>query len=292
MNLYLGCPIWAYKGWTGNFFPKGTKPADFLREYAQRLNTVEGNTTFYAVPAASTIQRWVEDTPESFQLCPKVPRTISHTGTLAEHMDEAHQFIEIMSQLGSRLGPMFLQLPPSYAPDMQDDLAGFLAAWPQGIKLAVEVRHTRWFDPPNHENLNALLSNYHAARVTIDTRPIRSLHGDALLKGSVYQRLLAARLRKPDLPILPELTSDFVFLRYIGHPQMEENIAILDEWASHLAGWLQEGQQAYVFCHCPDERIDPLLCRELHRQIAARIPIPPLPWEAIDSDNASQPQLL
>jgi uncharacterized protein YecE (DUF72 family) len=182
MSLFLGCPIWAYKGWVGNFFPKGTKPADFLLQYALRLNTVEGNTTFYAVPAADTIQRWVEDTPETFQLCPKVPRTVSHSGILIEHIDEAHQFIEVMRQLGSRLGPMFLQLPPSYSPDMRDDLDDFLVAWPRQVKLAVEVRHTRWFDPLNHDNLNALLSKYNAARVVIDTRPIRSLHGDSILR--------------------------------------------------------------------------------------------------------------
>ena len=292
MSLFLGCPIWAYKGWVGDFFPKGTKPADFLREYALRLNTVEGNTTFYAIPSEDTLQRWVEDTPETFQLCPKLPRTVSHTGVLAEHIAEAHQFIEIMRQLGPRLGPMFLQLPPSYSPAMLNDLDGFLAAWPRKVKLAVEVRHTRWFDSPNHENLNALLSNYSAARVVIDTRPIRNLQGDSLLQGSVYQRLLEARLRKPNLPIIPELTTNFVFLRYIGHPQMEQNVAILDEWAGHLAGWLQEGNQVYMFCHCPDERMDPWLCRELHQRVAARIPIPPLPWQAIDSDHASQPQLL
>ena len=292
MNLFLGCPIWAYKGWVGDFFPKGTKSADFLREYARRLNTVEGNTTFYAVPSAESIQRWVEDTPETFQLCPKLPRTVSHAGALVEHIAEAEQFIQIMSHLGSRLGPMFLQLPPSYSPDMLNDLDGFLANWPREVKLAVEVRHTRWFDPPNHENLNALLTAYSAARVVIDTRPIRSLQGDKLLQGSVYQRLLEARQRKPNLPIIPELTADFVFLRYIGHPQLEQNAAILDEWAEHLAGWLREGLQAYVFCHCPDERIDPWLCRELHRRVAARIPIPPLPWQAIDLDAADQLQLL
>jgi uncharacterized protein YecE (DUF72 family) len=209
MSLFLGCPIWAYKGWVGDFFPKGTKPADFLREYARRLNTVEGNTTFYAVPAADTLQRWVEDTPETFQLCPKIPRTVSHTGILAEHIAEAHQFIEVMRQLGSRLGPMFLQLPPSYSPAMLNDLDGFLAAWPQTVKLAVEVRHAHWFDSPNHENLNALLSTHNAARVVIDTRPIRSLQGDRLPQGSVYQRLLGRASANSTLPITPRTYNGF-----------------------------------------------------------------------------------
>src|SRR3954464_9854099 len=102
MNLYLGCPIWSYKGWVGNFYPKGTKPADFLWEYARRLTTIEGNTTFYAVPAPGTLQHWIDQTPETFRFCPKVPRAISHNGKLVEHIDEALRFVEIMSRLGER----------------------------------------------------------------------------------------------------------------------------------------------------------------------------------------------
>ena len=64
MSLYLGCPIWTYKGWIGSLFPKGTKSGDFLFEYARRLTTVEGNTTFYAVPSLETLERWSAETPE------------------------------------------------------------------------------------------------------------------------------------------------------------------------------------------------------------------------------------
>jgi len=84
------------------------------------------------------------------------------------------------------------------------------------------------------------------ARVVIDTRPIRSLQGDKILEGSVYKRLLEARQRKPDVPILPEQSeqsepaASFFFLRYIGHPQYEINEPILDEWVSYLTSWLRE----------------------------------------------------
>ncbi len=54
MPLYLGCPIWGLKGWVGNFFPAGAKQRDFLALYSRRLNTVEGNTTFYAIPDPAT----------------------------------------------------------------------------------------------------------------------------------------------------------------------------------------------------------------------------------------------
>ncbi|MGW8250828.1 MAG: DUF72 domain-containing protein, partial [Anaerolineales bacterium] len=93
MALYVGCPIWAYKGWVGTFYPESTKPAGYLREYSSRLTTVEGNTTFYAVPSHKTIQGWVAEMPETFRFCPKLPRTISHTGKLEEHIEQADDFI-------------------------------------------------------------------------------------------------------------------------------------------------------------------------------------------------------
>jgi uncharacterized protein YecE (DUF72 family) len=110
MRLYVGCPIWAYKGWVGSFYPKGTKQSDYLWEYARRLTTVEGNTTFYAVPTEKTLEGWVAETPGTFRFCPKLPRTISHAGKLVEHIDESMRFVDVMSLLGERLGPMFLQL--------------------------------------------------------------------------------------------------------------------------------------------------------------------------------------
>jgi uncharacterized protein YecE (DUF72 family) len=288
MEFYIGCPIWSYKGWVGSLYPAGTKPSDYLRFYSRKLTTVEGNTTFYAVPAQATVQHWVEETPASFRFCPKIPRTISHAGKLTEHLAEASLFLNVMRQLGDRLGPCFLQLPPSYPPTMIEDLKVFLAAWPAEAQLAVEVRHLAWFDAKHHEALQTMLSSHRMARVIIDTRPIRSLDGNKILHGSVYQRLVQARRQKPDLPVVIEPTAPFIFLRYIGHPDMEQNIPFLHEWAGQLAVWLHEGLDAYVFCHCPDERLDPELCSELHRSVAARAPISPLPQDENDSKPTQQ----
>jgi len=291
-DLFLGCPIWAFKGWVGSFYPAGTKPGDFLREYTRRLTTVEGNTTFYAVPATKTLLEWAAETPETFRFCPKLPRTISHAGKLVDHIEAAAQFIETMSQLGVRLGPMFLQLPPRYSPRLFADLQVFLESWPSQTRLAVEVRHLEWFDTPHHDGLNEMLAAHDMARVVIDTRPIRGLIGDKILEGSVYQRMLEARERKPDLPILPVRTASFTFLRYIGHPTPENNMPFLDEWSDQLASWLREGTKVYVFCHCPDERLDPWLCREFHRRVGQRVPLPPLPWDEADASTIRQERLL
>jgi len=291
MQLYLGCPIWSFKGWVGTFYPKGTKPGDFLHEYAQRLTTIEGNTTFYAIPAPDKLAQWVAQTPETFRFCPKVPRTVSHSGNLVEHIDEALQFVNIMSRLGKRLGPMFLQLPPRYSPAMFDDLRAFLEAWPRGVRLGVEVRHLDWFEAQPHVTLNKLLEEHNMARVIIDTRPIRSLEGDKILEGSVYKTLLEARARKPDVPVVLEPTADFTFLRFIGHPQMQINAPFIDEWVSNQVNELRKGSDVFIFCHSPDNMIEPWLCREFHMRIAAKVNIPPLPWDENQAKQFDQGRL-
>ncbi|MGW8252114.1 MAG: DUF72 domain-containing protein, partial [Anaerolineales bacterium] len=172
-----------------------------------------------------------------------------------------------------------------------DELRRFLDAWPRSVQLAVEVRHPDWFEMSNHEALNDMLSGYGMARVVIDTRPIRNLHGERILAGSVYKRLLEARLRKPDVPVLPESTTPFVFLRYIGHPQMEVNQPYIKEWGDYLAGRLKMAADAYVFCHCPDERLDPWLCRAFYQELSGKMRLPPLPWEQADAGTARQGRL-
>jgi uncharacterized protein YecE (DUF72 family) len=291
MNLYIGCPIWSFKGWVGNFYPKGAKSSEFLTEYARRVTNIEGNTTFYAVPAQKTIESWVAQTPETFRFCPKVPKAISHEGKLMDYVDRAHEFVKVMKGLGVRLGPMFLQLPPRYSPKLLGDLRAFLDAWPLDVRLAVEVRHPGWFDAPHDELLDQVLSEREMARVTIDTRPIRDLAGDERLAGSTYESLLEARDRKPDVPVTPKRTTDFIFTRYIGHPEYEPNIPLLNEWADYFIPQLQNGADVYMFCHSPNNLVAPELCRYLYHRVAEAVPIPPLPWDELEAGTFEQGNL-
>ena len=291
MSLFLGCPIWSFKGWVGNFYPQGTKPADFLREYARRLTTIEGNTTFYAIPAPKTIDSWIEHTPETFRFCPKIPKAISHNGKLLDYVDRTLYFMDVMHPLGVRLGPIFLQLPPRYSPNLLGDLEAFLLRMPRDLRLAVEVRHLDWFDSPHREALNQLLASHNMARVVIDTRPIRSLEGDQIIAGSSYESLLEARERKPDVPVFMERTGDFVFLRFIGHPDLAQNIEFINEWVNYLVPQMKQNADVFIFCHSPDNMVAPEICREFHRRIAAKINIPPLPWNTIKLDEPEQPSL-
>jgi uncharacterized protein YecE (DUF72 family) len=91
--------------------------------------------------------------------------------------------------------------------------------------------------------------------------------------------------------VIPKRTADFVFVRYIGHPQMAVNRPLLGEWGVYFASQIQEGADVFAFCHSPDNLLAPDLCRELHRLVAHRIDIEPLPWDTLKPDVPEQPGL-
>jgi uncharacterized protein YecE (DUF72 family) len=277
VHFYIGCAVWGYKDWIGDLFPIGSKNAEFLSLYSRRLTTVEGNTTFYAVPNPEVVARWAAETPEDFRFCFKIPREISHSGHLAHKASETLAFVERMSPLGPRLGPFFLQVPASYGPAQLDDLDGWLTAWPAGYRVAVEVRHDSWYTEPGESALMELLERYGAGRVLMDVRPL-----DAGPLPGAEVDLQQARDRKPDVPMHPLRSGGIALIRYIGHPIPELNEPLLDEWTDRVAAWLADGTEVYFFCHCPDERQSPALCREFQHRLQRVAGVPRLPWDELD----------
>ncbi len=283
--FFVGCPMWGYKEWVGDFFPPRTPPGDFLRIYSRQLNTVEGNTVFYALPSPETIARWRQETPPGFRLCPKVSRSISHEAHPEQKQAETQLFLERMRGLETRLGPIFLQLPPSFAPAQIEQLETFLNFWPTDVRLAVEVRHSDFYRDRYALELNALLTQHNVARVMMDTRPIR-------IGSEEEQEVMQARERKPNLPLQISITTDFTMVRYIGHPRMEVNSPLLDEWAGQVAGWLKQEITVYDFCHCPFEEHSPALCAALYQRVSKLVTLPPLPWSpAPKRPEIEQPRL-
>lgn len=253
MDFLIGCAVWSHKGWVGELFPPKTRQSQFLQLYSQHFDTVEGNTTFYATPNSQTINRWIEQTPPEFKFCPKLPRHITHNGKLQPLISQALEFAEIMRPLGSRLGPIFAQLPPSYHPHYLEDLTVFLAAWKQTqLPLAVEVRHRDWFQPINSLNLNLCLEAYQVGRVILDTRPIYTEATD----GEFWEEMQLER-KKPLLPVDFSLTAPFTFVRFISHPILEVNLPFMQEWVIQIQAWLQDATQIYFFVHCPQEDFSP-----------------------------------
>jgi uncharacterized protein YecE (DUF72 family) len=276
VNFFIGCAVWAYKGWVGELFPSGTRPADFLHLYSRRFTTVEGNTTFYAIPNQETVARWATDTPPGFEFCLKLPRDITHNQQLQPYIPDALKFIEVMRPLGKRLGPIFAQLPPSYAPTLIDDLTAFLSAWPHTeILLALEVRHRDWFKEPHASNLTALLEKLGVGRVLLDSRPIYTGDDDPQLQSE---------RRKPKLPVQFSITAPFSLIRFISHPNLEINQPFMAEWVTQIQQWLQQGKRIYFFVHCPIEERSPNTARYFQKLLEqSGVTVPPLPWDNLDS---------
>jgi uncharacterized protein YecE (DUF72 family) len=277
-SFYIGCAVWGYKDWIGDLFPPASKSGELLGLYSRRLTTVEGNTTFYATPNEDVVQRWAKETPETFRFCFKLPREVSHEGLLAARVKITREFIDRMAPLEQRLGPFFLQLPPGYRADKISDLERWLDAWPAEYQLAVEVRHDDWYSEPHETALMSLLSRYNAGKVVMDVRPL-----DAGPLPGADVDLQRARDRKPDVPMHPLVSGGIALIRYIGHPKPELNSPLLDEWAKRVAHWLSEGTDIYFFCHCPDERRSPALCRDFQHRLEQVADIPRLPWDELDT---------
>ncbi len=281
-NFFIGCALWAYKGWVGELFPPGSQASNFLQLYSQRFTTVEGNTTFYSVPDVKTVARWAAATPEGFQFCPKLPKQVTHTGLLQPHSSEAQQFVERMQGFGTggaasnktHLGPMFAQLPPSYSPDYFPDLQAFLTSLSrEDAEFALEVRHPDWFKPPHSQRLTDLLHRLGIGRVLLDTRPMYDVPDDPELHPE---------RKKPRVPVEFSITAPFSLIRYISHPDPETNLPFLQDWLIHIDQWLRQGTRIYLFVHCPIEARSPTNARYFHQLLEKHgAPVPPLPWNAI-----------
>ena len=274
MGFSIGCAVWAYKLWIGELYPLGSPASDFLNLYSRRLTTVEGNTTFYSVPSEAMVQRWRAETPPTFRFCLKLPQAITHQGPLMEKRAETRAFLERVRPLGDRLGPFLAQLPPSYGPQYLEDLVAFLTQFPRSSwPIAVEVRHPDWFKSDNAAVLNQALTDLGVGRALLDSRPIYECDDDPQLRSE---------RRKPRVPLQPITTTNFSLIRYISHPDLDQNQRYLAEWVQHISHWYQQGIDLYFFVHCPIEAHSPAIARHFQACLeTAGVDVPPLPWNQL-----------
>jgi uncharacterized protein YecE (DUF72 family) len=267
-RYYLGCPVWSNRDWIGEFFTPESKPGDFLRQYSAVFNTVEGNHCFYGLPKPETVLRWREEAAPGFRFCFKFPRTISHERRLRDCAGETTAFLSRMTPLAEagRMGPSFLQLPPSFGPGDLPALRDYLMALPQAFHYAVEVRHPAFFAKGEDERqLNRLLLELGIDRVMLDSRALFNAN-------PADPDTRTAQGKKPRLPVHAISLGSRPFIRYIGHPEPEANPPFLEPWLDKLALWMSEGQEPYVFIHTPNNRQAPRLAQLFHGMLQARCP--------------------
>jgi uncharacterized protein YecE (DUF72 family) len=268
-SYYLGCPGWSLPSWVGRLFPPKTKPADFLARYAEVFNTVEGNTTFYALPSAETVARWRDQVGPGFRFCFKFPRTITHDRLLRDCALEVSTFIDRVAPLGDRLGTLFLQLPPRFGPAQLPLLRIFLDMLPAGHRYAVELRDEIFFRAgPEEDAAMALLRDRNIDLVLMDTRGIHS---------SKSLTFADVRGRKPAMPIVMRATAARPLVRFVPHETFDESRHFLEPWATQLATWIADGKRPFFFMHAPDDTFAPENAYAFHAMLRAHADVGDLP---------------
>lgn len=282
----IGCQGWAHPPWVGTFFTRAARREDFLPQYAGVFGAAEGNATFYGLPPPETVAKWCAEAPADFRFCFKFPKTISHERRLVDADFETRQFFDRVAPLGERLGPFFLQLHQSFGRRELPALASYLRALPKKHRYAVEVRHPDFFDEADGERtVNELLGSLGMERVCFDT------HG-LFASPAKDEATLAARQRKPRLPVRFTALGKQPFLRFVGDPVVERNTALLIPWAEHVARWIGEGRTPWFFAHHPDDLHAPAIGRIFQRLLHERCPqVPPPPVWPVERDVAGGRQL-
>jgi len=153
-TLYAGTSGFAYPAWKPTFYPAKLPSNRFLKHYAERLNCVEINYTFRRLPAAATLENWVNQTPTGFVFAVKANQRITHILRLKNAEQATEIFFKAIDPLRTsrRLGPVLFQLPPQMKCDA-DLLRDYLALLPKGLRYAFEFRHTSWLADPVYDQL-------------------------------------------------------------------------------------------------------------------------------------------
>jgi uncharacterized protein YecE (DUF72 family) len=152
-SFRVGTSGFSYKEWKGTFYPEDLPDKKMLPYYAERLDAVEINNTFYRMPTRKLLEGWAEQVPERFAFALKTPRRITHDKKLREVEDDVRYLVDTAGVLGGRLGPFLVQLPPYLKKDVPL-LGDFVAALPQGTRAAVEFRSSSWFDDTVYDVLS------------------------------------------------------------------------------------------------------------------------------------------
>jgi uncharacterized protein YecE (DUF72 family) len=179
MPVLIGTSGWQYRDWRGGLYPAGVAQRRWLEHYATQYLTVENNSSFYRLPAAATFAGWQDRTPGDFVMAVKASRYLTHVRKLRDPAEPVARLIEAAAGLGSKLGPVLLQLPPTLTaePALLDAcLRAFAAAPHPGrgpLRIAVEPRHPSWWT----DEVRAVLIAHDAALTWADRlgRPVAPL---------------------------------------------------------------------------------------------------------------------
>ncbi len=232
-TLFAGTSGFAYPTWKPDFYPPKLPAKDFLKHYATRLNAVEINYTFRQLPKATTLENWINATPEGFTFVCKAHQRITHILRLRES-DFTDVFFKAIDPLRTsrRLGPVLFQLAPNLKADLPT-LTAFIEKLPKDIRCAFEFRNKSWLIDEVY-----LLFEKHR---------------------------IALCLAESDKFEVPEVvTAGFVYVRLRKADYSQEERA---EVAGRVRGMLAAGRDVYVFFKHEDTPAGAVYAEELLKTV-------------------------
>jgi uncharacterized protein YecE (DUF72 family) len=201
--IRLGTCSWADQGLIERWYPTTVKSAEArLRFYAEHYDTVEVNSSYYAIPEAATATRWAERTPDGFvfhvkafgmmtghrvtpEQLPADLRTLVSDVTQRGNVDPSEALVERVFRrfrlaldplaAAGKLGGVLMQYGPSFAPSEAartfiERGAELLAPY----QVLVEFRQRDWLSEANVESTLAFLAARNLTYVIVDAPHVRS----------------------------------------------------------------------------------------------------------------------
>jgi uncharacterized protein YecE (DUF72 family) len=252
LKVYVGCAKWNKKD-LKNFFPKGVK--DELAYYSTQFNSIELNATFYRLFPSATFNNWYRTVPGNFRFFPKLEQSISHFRRLKDVQKIVKHNVANMTRLREKLEMIFLQMHNNFGPKDFERVMAFAENWTYKVPLAMEFRHTAWFnDAAVSSKLYKLLETHGITNVLVDTAGRRDL---------MHMRL----------------TTPTAFVRWVGANKPKSDRTRLDEWVGRISKWKKAGlRKLFFFVHQNEERESPVLAayfiERLNKKIGTTLPIP------------------
>ena len=192
MKFYVGCSGWSYTAWQGPFYPSNMDNSKWLEYYSKVFDCVEIDSSFYRIPNIFTVKNWSKITPSKFRFTAKFPKVITHEKRLKNVDNQLSLFFKAMEPLHDKILALLIQLPPSL--EITEGLQRLREIIPilnNRFRYAVEIRNQSWFQD--------LAYNFFANNNLC----------------MVWSQLVGIR-------IPPIVTSDFLYIRFIGDRTIQE----------------------------------------------------------------------
>ena len=254
-SVLIGTSGYSFRDWVGPFYPRGTRPGDFLHYYATCFNVVEVNSTHYAIPHPRVLAEMERKTPPGFHFTVKLNQEMTHRASRDPKL--YRDFLAVLEPLkaAGKYDGLLAQFPWGFK--RTADHVRHLAALRELLleePLYVEFRHDSWMRP----GLEAWLREHRLGYCAVDEPKLPGL-----------------------VPPITLVTTDDAYIRLHGRNQRnwwgsrgdrydyDYSEDELREWLRKVGELAEKARRTYLFfnnCHAGQAARSAKLMQELLRQ--------------------------